>query len=138
VDIARSVDARMSSYLARADSPDALPLNVYWRRGRTPSLLPSPERQYHNTLPSVLPNNVGLLECTEKVHVLHLAMDPFGSILRHQEHGGSFVGAGAGVVEALVSPSCRQLREITSSAYLLLLCLVFGFIWLFAVFGFRE
>lgn len=49
------------------------------------------------------------LEWTEKVQVLHLAIEALGSIFRHHEQGGNFGGTGAGVAEALVSPSYRQL-----------------------------
>jgi len=87
------------------DSLDALLPDAYWHIDRTPIRHPCLEALYHNTLSSALFTSRYSLEWTENVHVLHLAMEAFGSIFRHQEQGGNFGGTGAGVAEALVSPS---------------------------------
>jgi hypothetical protein len=91
------------------DLLDALLPDAYLRIDRTPNRYPCFEVLYHSTLLSAPLALSDLLECTEKVHVLHLAIEPFGSIFRHHEQGGNLGGTGTGVAEALVSPSCRQL-----------------------------
>jgi len=90
------------------DSLDALLPDAYLHIDRTPNRRPCFEVLYHSTLLSAPLALSDLLECTEKVHVLHLAIVPFGSIFRHHEQGGNFGGTGTGVAEALVSPSYRQ------------------------------
>ena len=88
-----------------SDLLDALLPDAYWHIDRTPIRHPCLEVLYRNTLLSGFFVIGDSLEWTENVQVLHLAIEPFGSIFRHQEQGGNFGGTGAGVAEALVSPS---------------------------------
>ena len=52
--------------------------------------------------------------CTEKVHVLHLAIRAFGSILRQHTQGGNFGGASGIGVDV---PLCSSLPFLTMISF---------------------